>query len=91
MKRSGCRPEHLHGNFFKKDYDLEMNEESENPLKEIARVKAVILSDKEQAVLEQITGGNWKKYGRVAMAALGGLHIWKLPEFKNQFRRLKLC
>ncbi len=32
-----------------------------------------ILSTREQAVLEQISGGNWVKYGRVAMAALGGL------------------
>jgi hypothetical protein len=34
---------------------------------------SIILSEEEQAVLEQITGGNWKKYGRVAMAAMGGI------------------
>ncbi len=32
---------------------------------------ADIVSEEEQAVLEKITGGNWKKYTRVAMAALG--------------------
>lgn len=32
-----------------------------------------IVSKEEQAVLEKIIGGNWKKYGRVAMAALGGI------------------
>lgn len=35
--------------------------------------KPYVLSDKEQAVLENLTGGNWKKYGRVAMAALGAV------------------
>lgn len=39
----------------------------------IAPVEGIVLSQKEQAVLEQITGGNWKKYGRVAMAAMGGV------------------
>ena len=29
------------------------------------------ISDREKAVLEKITGGSWKKYTRVAMAALG--------------------
>jgi len=32
-----------------------------------------IISKEEQAVLEKIAGGNWKKYGRVVMAALGVL------------------
>ena len=32
-----------------------------------------VLSKEQQAVLEQITGGNWKKFGRVAMAAMGAL------------------
>lgn len=60
-----------------------MVDEPENSGTEIIPVKAIeeasdttegrILSEREQAVLEQITGGNWKKYGRVAMAALGGL------------------
>lgn len=36
-------------------------------------INGVVLSEEQQAVLEQITGGNWKKYGRVAMAALGSL------------------
>ena len=36
-------------------------------------VSGVVLSKEQQAVLEQITGGNWKKYGRVAMAAMGAL------------------
>ena len=30
-----------------------------------------LVSKEEQAVLEKITGGNWKKYTRVTMAALG--------------------
>lgn len=30
-----------------------------------------LISKEEQAVLEKITGGNWKKYTRVTMAALG--------------------
>lgn len=60
-----------------------MNDKSEHKTAEIAPSEALeeashidkgrILSEREQAVLEQITGGNWKKYGRVAMAALGGL------------------
>ncbi|HUO50184.1 MAG TPA: hypothetical protein VMU25_01275 [Candidatus Paceibacterota bacterium] len=50
-----------------------MEEEAKDPSKEITPIDGVILTDKEKAVLEQITGGNWKKYGRVAMAALGGL------------------
>jgi hypothetical protein len=30
-----------------------------------------IISKEEQAVVEKLIGGNWKKYGRVVMAALG--------------------
>ncbi len=37
------------------------------------RIEAVVLNEKERAILEQLTGGNWKKYGRVAMAALSGI------------------
>ncbi len=39
----------------------------------LVEVNGVVLSKEQQAVLEQITGGNWKKYGRVAMAAMGAL------------------
>lgn len=36
-------------------------------------INGVVLSNEQQAVLEQITGNNWKKYGPVAMAAMGAL------------------
>jgi|SRR3989344_382861 len=56
---------------------LIMKGESDKPDKlkndDIVPVEEIILSKEEQAVLEQITGGNWKKYGRVAMAAMGGI------------------
>lgn len=39
--------------------------------KKMATTQANIISKGEQAVLEKITGGNWKKYTRVTMAALG--------------------
>lgn len=35
--------------------------------------EAVVLSNNEQAALEAVTGDSWKKYSRVAMAALGGI------------------
>jgi hypothetical protein len=47
------------------------SEEKEEKLP--AEINGVVLSKEHQAVLEQITGGNWKKYGRVAMAAMGSL------------------
>lgn len=33
----------------------------------------LIVGEREEAVLQAVTGGEWKKYGRVAMAALGVL------------------
>lgn len=33
----------------------------------------IVLNEAEQAFLENITGGDWKKYGRVAMAAMSAL------------------
>lgn len=49
-----------------------MEEEQQKP--EIPQiVQPIVLGEKEQAALEAITGGNWKKYTRVAMAALGGI------------------
>jgi len=39
--------------------------------KEVDNIKTDIVSKEEQAVLEKIIGGNWKKYTRVTMAALG--------------------
>lgn len=41
--------------------------------KKVPNTAVRIVSKEEQAVLEKITGGNWEKYGRVAMAALGGI------------------
>ena len=41
--------------------------------KKIEVIETADLVSKEEAVLEKITGGNWKKYTRVTMAALG---IW---------------
>lgn len=38
---------------------------------EIKAVDIDVVSKEEQAVLEKIVGGNWKKYTRVTMAALG--------------------
>lgn len=41
---------------------------------EVSRdVEIPALKEHEQAVLQAVTGGDWKKYGRVAMAALGVL------------------
>jgi hypothetical protein len=40
---------------------------------EIISTEPVVLSENEQAALEAITGGSWKKYTRVTMAALGGI------------------
>lgn len=49
------------------------NEEEHRDEQHPVEINGVILSKEQQAVLEQITGGNWKKYGRVAMAAMGSL------------------
>jgi hypothetical protein len=40
---------------------------------EIVVSRPIVLGGHEQAALETITGGEWKKYTRVAMAALGGI------------------
>ncbi len=41
---------------------------------EIAKTpEAIVISEHEQAALEAVTGGEWKKYTRVTMAALGGI------------------
>lgn len=41
---------------------------------EIVKVpEAIIISEHEQAALDAVTGGEWKKYTRVTMAALGGI------------------
>lgn len=41
--------------------------------KPVPQNEGEVLGKAEQAFLEQITGGDWKKYGRVGMAALGGI------------------
>lgn len=48
-----------------------MNEDSKEP--EIIVPEPTVLGKHEQAALEAVTGGEWKKYTRVAMAALGGI------------------
>lgn len=40
---------------------------------QIVSSDTIILSEQEQAMLEAISGGSWKKYTRVTMAALGGI------------------
>lgn len=48
-----------------------MNEDLKEP--EIIVPEPIILGKHEQAALETVTRGEWKKYTRVAMAALGGI------------------
>lgn len=48
-----------------------MNDDSRQP--EIIVPEPIVLGKHEQAALETVTGGEWKKYTRVAMAALGGI------------------
>ncbi len=48
-----------------------MNDDSRQP--EIIVPEPIVLGKHEQAALEAVTGGEWKKYTRVAMAALGGI------------------
>jgi hypothetical protein len=49
-----------------------MSEEGKE-IKEVKAVEAVVLNKNEQAVLEAITGGEFLKYTRVAMAAMGSI------------------
>lgn len=44
---------------------------AEKEIKKIESTGIGILSETERALLDKITGGNWKKYTRVTMAALG--------------------
>lgn len=46
----------------------ESNEESEK-----ISLENIVLSDQEQAALDAVTGGSWKKYTRITMAALGAI------------------
>lgn len=48
-----------------------MNGDSKSP--EIIAPEPIVLGRHEQTALEAVTGGEWKKYTRVAMAALGGI------------------
>lgn len=50
-----------------------MPEPEENVKKIILQRTPVVIGEREQAVLEVISGGEWKKYSRVAMAALGSV------------------
>jgi hypothetical protein len=49
------------------------NQTDENRQIAPTAVEPVVLDDREQELLERLTGGRWKKYGRVAMAAMGGI------------------
>ena len=52
-----------------------MNKELKNTEKEVGAKTSepVVVGEHEQAVMEAIMGGEWKKYTRVTMAALGSL------------------
>ena len=47
--------------------------EKQNNKEITVQSEPIVLSKHEQAALEAIGGNSWKKYGRVAMAALGGV------------------
>lgn len=50
----------------------EINKTEDGYLRDLEKIPTV-LSDKEQAVLEDVTGSKWSKYRGVTMAALGAL------------------
>lgn len=47
--------------------------EKQNNKEITVQSEPIVLSKHEQAALEAVGGNSWKKYGRVAMAALGGV------------------